>query len=336
LATIKPTVEGNHIHLRCVYYCADASGQNIVTIATEAIQNYIMANCPIKPLASYLEGGMSGDKKANYSVLSGFRGKKVVVEVILPHSVVEHTCHCTAKQLVDGTMAGMLGLVMRGSITVNCHFANPLAAMFIALGQDPACASESHIGIGRTELVPEGVYCCATLPNLMCGTVGGGTKLPSQRACLEMMGCYGPNKANQLAEIMGAVVLAGEISLGSAVLSQDFAKAHKLLARETFEKINPETDSLEEAFDKAQALILKINKMPGKMEILKIYGFYKQATAGDCPANAPSLFSTDLKAKAKYEAWKKCHGMTKDEAKKEYINLIVNMLDKDQKEAEKK
>lgn len=229
----------------------------------------------------------------------------------------------------------MVGLMMRGSITVNCHYANPLSAMYIALGQDPACSSESHIGIGRTDLHPEGAYISATLPNLMCGSVGGGTKLPSQRACLEMMGCYGPNKANQLAEIMAAVVLAGEISLGSAIISQDFAKAHKLLARENYETINAETDSLDEAFDKAQALILKINKMPGKMEILKIYGFYKQATSGDCPVNAPSLFSTDIKAKAKYESWKKCHGMTKEEAKKEYVNLVVNLLEKDKKEDKK-
>ena len=77
-----------------------------------------------------------------------------------------------------------------------------------------ANVSESSAGILYTELTPTGdLYISLTIPSLIVATFGGGTGLPSQKECLEVMDCYGKGKVNKLAEIIGAVALAGEISL---------------------------------------------------------------------------------------------------------------------------
>lgn len=94
------------------------------------------------------------------------------------------------------------------------------------------------------------------------------------------MGLVGNNMANQLAEVMAAVIIAGELSLGAAVVSGDFAKAHKILARDTSKPIDP-NDSLQEQFEKAQAMVVKLSAPPSKEKIMQIYGLYKQATVGD-------------------------------------------------------
>jgi hydroxymethylglutaryl-CoA reductase (NADPH) len=107
------------------------------------------------------------------------------------------------------------------------HFANALAAIYIACGQDAACVSEASVGIARMARNDDGsLYASVTLPNLIVGTVGGGSHLPTMRECLDMMGCYGSGKARKLAEIICATVLAGEISIISAIAAGEFALAH--------------------------------------------------------------------------------------------------------------
>ena len=114
------------------------------------------------------------------------------------------------------------------------HFANGLTALFIATGQDVACVSESSIGITRMELLPnKNLYVSVTLPSLAVGTVGGGTGLPTQKECLELMDCYGAGKANTFAEICAAIVLCGEISIAAALSAGHFANAHKTLGRKS-------------------------------------------------------------------------------------------------------
>jgi len=295
---------------------------------------YIEKNTPVKPKKFYLEGGMSGDKKANSYTLTDVRGKRVIAEVLLPKSVVWSTLHCLTEEMHYSSSIGSRGLHMIGSIGINSHFANPITAMSIALGQDPACTAESHIGIGRTDLIDGDLYVSVTLPNILVATVGGGTKLPSQKACLELMGLVGNDKANALAEIMAVVCIAGEISLGAAIISGDFAKAHKILARDTTQPIDFEKDTLEEAFEKAQALLVKLSSPPSKEVILNVYGLYKQATVGNVNIEKPSLFSLDLKAKAKYDAWKKKKGVKKEDAMKQYIELILTCVKEEKKRLE--
>jgi hydroxymethylglutaryl-CoA reductase (NADPH) len=92
--------------------------------------------------------------------------------------------------------------------------------------------AEATAGTTRFELTPEGsLYACCTLPNLIVGTVGGGTGLPSQRACLELLGLSGPNHARALAEVAACLCLAGEISIAAAISADEFVQAHVRFAR---------------------------------------------------------------------------------------------------------
>jgi hydroxymethylglutaryl-CoA reductase (NADPH) len=104
--------------------------------------------------------------------------------------------------------------------------------MFIACGQDAACVAESAVGVTRFELQEDGaLYAAVTLPNLIVGTVGGGTGLPSQRACLDILGLAGTGHARALAEVCAALALAGELSITGALAAGHFSRAHQRLAR---------------------------------------------------------------------------------------------------------
>lgn len=111
------------------------------------------------------------------------------------------------------------------------HYANVLTALFIAAGQDPACTAESAFGVTHLAVREGKLAASVSLPGIMVGTVGGGTRLPTQQACLQMLGCSGEGKAKKLAEIAAAAVLAGELSLIGAMASDEFANAHARYGR---------------------------------------------------------------------------------------------------------
>ena len=123
---------------------------------------------------------------------------------------------------------------MSGTTGVQGHFANGLAALYLACGQDIACVAESATGVTRMERTDEGdLYVSVTLPNIIVGTIGGGTGLPSARACLDLLGLAGKGNARSFAEVCAGIVLAGEISIIGAFCSGDFARAHQSLSRGT-------------------------------------------------------------------------------------------------------
>jgi len=232
LADIGVAIEGNHVYLLLEFSTGDASGQNMATIATQAVCNHIAENSPIKPEYSFVEANFSGDKKATAFSFATVRGKKVSAEVKLPNDLLQRRMHTTPAELERYWKMSAIGAVQSGSIGIQGHFANALAALYIACGQDPACVAESAVGVTRMEVDPQGdLYVAVTLPSVMVGTVGGGTSLPTQRACLEILGLAGPGKARALAEVCGAIALAGEISLTSAICANQFARAHQKLAR---------------------------------------------------------------------------------------------------------
>src|SRR5262249_32605120 len=125
-----------------------------------------------------------------------------------------------------------IGGVLSGTIGVQGHYANGLAALYIACGQDAACVAESAVGVTRLEEMEDGgLYGSVTLPNLIVGTVGGGTGLPSQHACLKILGLAGPDQVRALAEVAAGLALAGELSIIGALSAGHFARAHRRLAR---------------------------------------------------------------------------------------------------------
>jgi len=232
LEDIKITVEGNQVYINFEYTTGDAAGQNMVTIATEAVCKYIMEQSPIKPRFYFIESNMSGDKKATAISYLFVRGKKVTTEITIPRDIFMKFLHTTPEMMMEYWKMSFVGGVQSGSIGVQGHYANGLAAIFIACGQDAACVSEAAMGITRVDLTKNGdLYICATLPNLIVGTVGGGTKLPTQSECLALLGCKGEGTARKFAEICAATVLAGEISIMGALAAGQFAQAHLIYGR---------------------------------------------------------------------------------------------------------
>ncbi|UJF16875.1 hydroxymethylglutaryl-CoA reductase [Vibrio sp. SS-MA-C1-2] len=232
LSDINISIEGNHVYLVFEFLTGDASGQNMVTIATNEIFGYILDNSPITPENAYLDGNLSGDKKASSQTLRSVRGKKVTAEAHIPAELVKKYLHTTPEQMMQFAQMSTVGATLSGTIGINAHYANALAALYIACGQDAACVAESAIGMTRIEVDKNGdLYASVTLPNLMLGTVGGGTGLPSQRACLELMGLYGSGKSQALAEVCAALCLAGELSIVGAFCAGHFSRAHHKLAR---------------------------------------------------------------------------------------------------------
>ncbi|MGF1701296.1 hydroxymethylglutaryl-CoA reductase [Photobacterium makurazakiensis] len=232
LTDISVNIEGNHVYLVFEYLTGDASGQNMVTISTNAVFEYILHHTPIKPDQAFLDGNLSGDKKATAQTLRGVRGKKVTAEVNIDKALVEKMLHTTPEKMAEFTRMTTVGGTLSGSIGINAHYANALAAFYIACGQDAACVAESAVGITRIEVNKEGgLYASVTLPNLMVGSVGGGTSLPSQKACLDLMGLHGTGKSQALAEVCAALCLAGELSIVGAFCAGHFSRAHHKLAR---------------------------------------------------------------------------------------------------------
>lgn len=232
LIDLHVDIEGNHVYLGFEYLVGDAAGQNMVTIATQETCDYILTHCPVKPQYHFIEANLSGDKKASALSFRSVRGKKVSAEIELPASLVKSHLHTTVEHMVDYWRMSAIGGVLSGSIGIQGHYANGLAALYIACGQDVACVAESAVGVTRFELTPDGdLYAAVTLPSLPVGTVGGGTGLPSQQACLELMNLAGAGKARAFAEVTAGLMLAGELSIIGALSAGHFVGAHKRLAR---------------------------------------------------------------------------------------------------------
>jgi len=232
LIEVAPQIEGDVVYLLCRYTTGDAAGQNMATIATEALCARALAEAPVQPRYWFVEANLSGDKKASaLAALSG-RGRSVTASVLLPERLVERLLRTTPERMHDYWRMSALGGVMSGTIGVQGHYANGLAALYLATGQDVACVAESAVGITRMELRGADLWVTVTLPSLVLGTVGGGTGLPSQSAGLRILKLAGPGKAAAFAEVAAALCLAGEISIIAALSAGQFTAAHRTLARD--------------------------------------------------------------------------------------------------------
>ena len=232
LVSLEPAMDNDVCFLLCRYQTGDASGQNMVTIATAAMCEHIAEQSPVKPVAWYVEGNYSGDKKGSFLGLLTGRGAKVTASATIPADAVKRKLHCTVDQMLAYGRIANLGSLLSGQLGAQAHYANALAALYIATGQDAACVAESAVGFTRMEDHDGDLFVSVTLPNLLVGTVGGGTGLPSQAAGLRILGLQGAGKRAALAEVAAALCLCGEISIVAAMASGHFAKAHQRYARQ--------------------------------------------------------------------------------------------------------
>ena len=231
LINVRQFAIGPVRNLRFNYTTGDAAGQNMTGKATRAACEWIMKNYPRK--ARYiLSGNMDTDKKHSRANMLLTRGKRVVAECTIKGDLLKSMMHTTAKDLFFTRQISNVGAFLAGSANNGAHAANGLTAMFIATGQDVANVSESHAGVTYSQILDNGdYYWSITLTSLIVATYGGGTGLPTQRECLEMMDCYGKGKANKFAEICAAVVLAGDTSLSSAILADEWVSSHDEMGR---------------------------------------------------------------------------------------------------------
>jgi hydroxymethylglutaryl-CoA reductase (NADPH) len=160
------------------------------------------------------------------------RGKRVTAEAVLKREVLIQHMRVEPENLTYHGQVSNVGAILSGANNNGAHSANAITAIFIATGQDVANVSESSAGIMYTELTPErDLYVSITIPSLIVATYGGCVGLATQRECLELMGCYGQGKVHKFAEIVAATVLAGEISLASAISSSDWVSSHEQYGR---------------------------------------------------------------------------------------------------------
>ena len=218
-------------YLRFNYTTGDAAGQNMVGKATLVACEWIKANSPI-PCMYMLSGNMDTDKKHSHLNMLHSRGKRVIAEIVLKRDVLARVMKVDTKMLAGASVLANTGAQMAGAAYNGPHSANGIASLYIATGQDEANVVESHAGMLSHELLDNGdLYMSVTLPSLIVATFGGGTGLPTQNECLQMLGCVGKGKAEKFAEIVAATVLAGDISLGCAVIAGHWVSSHDQMGR---------------------------------------------------------------------------------------------------------
>lgn len=232
LKSIESQLMGNLVLLTFSYETGDAAGQNMVTICTDAICKYLNQFAPIAPQKWYIESNMSGDKKANAANFSSVRGKRLVADVTIPRKTVLRVLKTTPETMEAYLKNATLATMQAGARGTQGHFANGLAALFLATGNDAACVAEAAAGFTIIEVTPTGdLYAAIVLPSFVAGTVGGGTGLPTQKECLNLMGCAGAGNSRKYAEIAAGLLLGGELSIVAALAEGHFTQAHAKLGR---------------------------------------------------------------------------------------------------------
>jgi hydroxymethylglutaryl-CoA reductase (NADPH) len=218
---------GNIAYVLFEFFTADAAGQNMVTLATQAICDQMLLHTAHVPRSWLMESMLSGDKRATPMSFVNTRGRNVSAELVLQPKQMARYWRTDAEKMERAWRHAVNGAVQTGAVGLQGNVANALAAMFIACGQDVACVAEATTALTRVERTRTGdIYASITLPNLIVGTVGGGTYLPTARECLSMLGCNGPGLARKFAEICAVVALAGEVALVGAMAGGQFAGAH--------------------------------------------------------------------------------------------------------------
>ncbi|MDE3127379.1 MAG: hydroxymethylglutaryl-CoA reductase [Gemmatimonadota bacterium] len=231
LRRIEPYLSNRFAFLRFNFSTGDAAGQNMVGKATYAAYQWILANNRTVRRA-YLESNFATDKKPSHVNVLHPRGKRVTAEATIPRDLLREHMRVAPEQLAYHWGVANVGAMLSGANNNGLHSANAITAMFIATGQDVANVAEGAAATTYTEVTEDGaLYFSITIPSLIVATHGGGTHLATQRECLRMLRCDGKGMVNKLAEIVAGTVLAGELSLASAISSLEWVSAHEKLGR---------------------------------------------------------------------------------------------------------
>jgi hydroxymethylglutaryl-CoA reductase (NADPH) len=238
LLRLEPQVVGREVIVRFHYQTGDAHGMNMIVNATDQACRWILRN--LRARNYYIFSGMESEKRASGILFAGGKGKKVTAGAHIPASILRPYLRTTPAQFVHLWQHTIIGHLQANAVGYNGHFANGLAAMFIACGQDVGNLLNCAVGITNFEETGEGgLYASVTLPALTVATVGGGTGLGTGRECLQMLGCAGPGCAPKLAEIVAGTLLAGELSMAAAIIRGEFVSAHESYGRNRPQQVGP-------------------------------------------------------------------------------------------------
>ncbi|XP_045427560.1 3-hydroxy-3-methylglutaryl-Coenzyme A reductase isoform X4 [Pipistrellus kuhlii] len=238
LQKLHMSVAGRNLYIRFQSRSGDAMGMNMISKGTEKALAKLHEYFPEMQILA-VSGNYCTDKKpAAINWIEG-RGKSVVCEAVIPAKVVREVLKTTTEAMVDVNInKNLVGSAMAGSIGgYNAHAANIVTAIYIACGQDAAQNVSSSNCITLMEAsgpTNEDLYISCTMPSIEIGTVGGGTNLLPQQACLQMLGVQGACKDNpgenarQLARIVCGTVMAGELSLMAALAAGHLVKSHMI------------------------------------------------------------------------------------------------------------
>jgi len=235
LQGIQCAIAGKNLYMRFCCSTGDAMGMNMVSKGVQNVLDFLQNEFADMDVIS-VSGNFCADKKPTAVNWIEGRGKSIVCEAVIPETVVEKVLKTTVPALLELNMLkNLTGSAMAGAMGgFNAHAANIVSAVFIATGQDPAQNVESSHCITLMEPANGGkdLHMSVTMPCIEVGTVGGGTQLSSQAACLNMLGVKGANasspgaNAQNLARIVAAAVMAGELSLMSALAAGQLVKSH--------------------------------------------------------------------------------------------------------------
>lgn len=228
LINLEAKLIGCYAYLRLYYDTSDAMGMNMATIATQAVISYIEKNTKVRSIA--IAGNFDVDKKAAWLNSVYGRGYQGWADVVINENTLKKTLKTDAHKIFDVWIAKcMIGSAVAGSMSFNAQFANVVAAIYAATGQDLAHVVEGSLGITTMKVIDgKHLYASVYLPSLMLGTVGGGTLLASKQEALKIMGVKG---SAELAEVVTGAALAGELSLLSSLAEGSLAAAHQKLGR---------------------------------------------------------------------------------------------------------
>jgi hydroxymethylglutaryl-CoA reductase (NADPH) len=233
LQTIDVYQVANLVYLRIAIFSDNASGHNMVTLVADGIGDYLLKKFMFASYVS-VSGNMCVDKKVSVINAIKGRGKHIITEITIPKAVVESELKTTPEKIVDlNIKKNLLGSIMAGSVhSANAHYANMLLAIYLATGQDAANIVEGSQGITYAEVKNGDLYFSVTIPNVIIGTIGNGkNESPFQERLLKM-GCSGDGGSQTLAHLVGATVLAGELSLMAALTNpHELMRAHTSIER---------------------------------------------------------------------------------------------------------
>lgn len=229
-------IQKKYVFLTIACDTSEAMGMNMTTIAAQAIADWVLANNPGIACPT-IAGNVDSDKKPSRRTHDRGRGMEVSASTILSAETITDILKSTPEAMLAVADAKLkAGSSLAGAIGANLHVANIIAALYLATGQDAAHVVEGSLADTTVELLSKqsnSLKISVRLPAILVGVRGGGTTLPAQSQCLNLLlkNRGGLALKKQLAESIAAAVLAGEISVLAAQANHDLAKAHKTLAR---------------------------------------------------------------------------------------------------------